>query len=191
MDASMWANSLTGVLVVVTAIYVYLTWRIANANQRMLERVEEQHREEMRPNVFASLEFRAQTVARLVVENKGKTPAYRLRASIDKDFYQFASAGSTNVREIPFFTEETPWFPPGARVVFDLAQGFNFDVVRGGANITPSNFLVKLEYESKFDSYEDECKIDVRPYLQMHVEATIGEQIGRIENTLKKIASKL
>ena len=181
---------LTLVLVVVTGIYVYLTWRIANTNQKMIERIDEQHREEIRPNVYAFLEFREQVVARLVVENKGRSPAYNLRASISDDFFQFGESHGQNLKELPLFNEEISWFPPGARVTIDLAQGFNFDVERDGKNLTPSKFSIGLDYHSKFDHYLETCLIDLSPYANMHIPKTSAEQLGKIAEHLKKISSK-
>lgn len=120
-----WSNLLTMILVVVTGVYVFLTWKIANANQRMLERVEEQYLEQMRPVVYAYLEFREQVVVRLIIENIGRTPAIDLKVSIDKDFYPFADTNRRNLKELPIFAKRTSWLPPKAKIALDLSQGFN------------------------------------------------------------------
>lgn len=185
-----WANLLTMILVVVTGVYVLLTWRIANANQKMLERVEEQHREQVRPVVYAYLEFREQVVARLVVENMGRTPAYGLTVRISEDFHQFGEIGRGNLRDLPIFSEEISWFPPNAKISVDLEQGFNFDKEIDGKNITPSSFDVSLEYSSKFDSYTEICEIDLAPYGNMHIAKTAAEQLGKIEEHLRKMSAR-
>lgn len=182
------ANILTVVMVIVTAVYVFLTWRIANSNKVMLESVEAQHLEEIRPNVFAHLEFREQTVARLVIENLGKTPAYSLRCTLDREFYQFANSSSPNMQDMAVFNEVIDWFPPGARIILDLAQGFNFDVEKDGRNLSPSKFCIGLKYESRFLSYDEKCFIDLTPYMNMHVAKTASEQLGKIEEHLKRMA---
>jgi hypothetical protein len=149
MDPQALSNIISLVLVVVTGVYVFLTWRIANSNQKMIERLDEQHREEVRPNVFAHLEFRAQVVVGLVIENMGRSPAYDLRVSISDDFLQFAGESGKNLKDMSLFTDPIEWFPPGAKIAVDLSQGFNFDKTdESGNNITPSRFLIELDYKS-------------------------------------------
>lgn len=192
MDLSLLAgpagtNLLTLVLVVVTGAYVYLTWKIAQANQEMLESLKVQYRESMRPLVYPSLTFREQVVSRLTIRNSGRSPAYDLRVSLDRDFFQFAER--RNIREFGVFNEPISAFPPGAEISIDLAQGFNLDKELDGKNVTPSKFVVTLNYRSKFETYSEDVLIDVSPYAQVHFPKTTAEHLSVIESHLRKMAS--
>lgn len=181
------SNAIALVLVFVTGIYVVLTWRIANANQAMLKRADEQHVEAMRPLVYAYLEVREQIVVRLVIENLGKTPAYDLQINIDKDFYQFGHRAGRNIRDFQMFNEPINWFPPKARVLIDLTQGFNLDKMVDEKNITPSQFSLNICYRSKFGDFTEKCDIDISPYRNMHFPKTSSEHLGEIEKHLRRI----
>src|SRR4051794_2719602 len=124
LDPAAWGTTATTnvislVLVVVTGVYVLLTCRIANANQGMLDNIREQYRDSLRPVIFPSLRVRDQVVLVLVFTNTGRSPAYRVRLSIDRDFFQFAEPKG-NIREFPIFNQEIPVLAPGTEFPIDL-----------------------------------------------------------------------
>jgi hypothetical protein len=180
-------NLISLVLVAVTGAYVYLTWRIANANQGMLDNIREQYRDSVRPVVFPVIQFRDQIVARLVIANTGRSPAYRLRVLIDKDFWQFAER--RNIRDFNLFNKEVPVLGPGAEIAIDLAQGFNLDREVDGRKVTPLNFDITVSYSSKGgEEFHETVAIDLAPYMQTHTPKTIAESLALIEKHLKTIA---
>lgn len=180
-------NLLSFVLVVVTGATVMLNWRIANANKGMLENIREQYRDSIRPVVFPVIKFRDQIVARLIIGNTGKSPAYRLRVLIDKDFWQFADR--RNIRDFNVFNKEVPVLAPGGEIVIDLAQGFNLDREIDGQNVTPIEFNISVSYASKDgEEFHDTVAIDLGPYMQTHTPKTLSESLALIEKHLKQIA---
>lgn len=180
-------NLISLVLVVVTGIYVVLTWRIANANKGMLENIREQYKDSIRPVVFPVIQFRDQIVARLVIANTGRSPAYRLRVLIDKDFWQFADR--RNIRDFNLFNKEVPVLAPGGEIAIDLAQGFNLDREINGQKVTPLDFEITVSYASKDDEvFRETVTIDLAPYMQTHTPKTIAESLALIEKHLKTIA---
>jgi hypothetical protein len=183
-------NVISLILVVVTGVYVFLTWRIAKANQGMLDNIREQYRDSLRPVVFPSLQVRDQVVLTLVITNSGRSPAYRVRISIDCDFFQFAEP-SRNIRDFPVFNEEIPVFAPAAELPIDLAQGFNLNKEHEGRNITPSKFNVTVAYASHDQEFEETVPIDIGPYFETHHPKSIGEWLGEIEKHIKKIAQRV
>jgi len=57
-DGILATNIISLILVVVTGFYVVLTWKIAKANNRMIDTMTTQFRETVRPYVTASLAVR-------------------------------------------------------------------------------------------------------------------------------------
>ena len=182
-------NLISLILVIVTGVYVLLTWRIANANKGMLDNIREQYRDSLRPVVFPSLQVRDQVVLALAITNSGKSPAYRVRVQIDRDFFQFAEP-TRNIRDFPLFNQEIPVFAPGAEIPIDLAQGFNLNKEHEDRNITPSKFNVTVTYASRDQEFEETVPIDIGPYFETHHPKSIGEWLGEIEKQIKKIADK-
>lgn len=183
-------NLINVVLVIVTGLYVILTWRIAKANQGMLDNIREQYRDSLRPVISPRLQIRDQVVAVVVIRNSGRSPAYRLRLRIDQDFFQFAEP-NRNIREFSVFNGEIPVFAPGEELPIDLAQGFNLDKEQDGKLITPSKFNITVAYASTDQEFEETVPIDIGPYLQTHHSKSIGEWLGEIEKQVKKIANKV
>jgi hypothetical protein len=183
-------NVISVVLVIVTGIYVILTWRIASANQSMLDNIREQYRDSLRPVVFPSIQVREQVVLVLVFANTGRSPAYRVHAAIDTDFFQFADT-HRNIRDFNIFNQEIPVLAPGTELPIDLAQGFNLDVERDGRNITPTTFNVKVSYASKDQEFDETVPIDLKAFFQTHHAKSTAEWLGKIEEQLKRIAQKI
>jgi hypothetical protein len=183
-------NLISLVLVLVTGVYVLLTWRIANANKGMLDNIREQYRDSLRPVIFPSLQVRDQIVLRLVISNSGRSPAYRVRVGLDRDFFQFADP-HRNIRGFNIFNKEIPVFAPGTEFPIDLAQGFNLDKDHEGQNITPSTFNVTVSYASGDQEFEETVPIDLNPYFSTHHSKSAAEWLGLIEKHLSKIADRM
>jgi hypothetical protein len=182
-------NLISLILVIVTGIYVALTWRIANANKGMLDNIREQYRDSLRPVIFPSLQVREQVVLVLMFTNAGRTPAYRVRIGIDTDFFQFAEP-QRNIRDFNIFNQEIPVLAPGTEFPIDLAQGFNLDVERDGQNLTPTTFTVTVSYASRDQEFQEIFPVDLKVFFQTHHANTTAEWLGKIEEQLKKIGQK-
>jgi hypothetical protein len=183
-------NLISLVLVVVTGVTVILNWRIANANKGMLDNIREQYRDSLRPVVFPSLQVREQIVLTLVFANTGRSPAYRVRARLDKDFFQFANP-QRNIREFNIFNQEIPVLAPGTELPIDLAQGFNLDIEKDGKNLTPTVFNITVSYASRDQQFDETVPVDLKAFFQTHHAKTAAEWLGKIEEHLKKIAQKI
>lgn len=79
MTTADWINI---ILVVVTAVYVTLTYMILRANQRIVERADEQINALVRPYVVASIETNEWPAINLKVANNGKTSAFNVKIEI-------------------------------------------------------------------------------------------------------------
>lgn len=183
-------NVISLVLVVITGVTVILNWKIANANKGMLDNIREQYRDSLRPVISPSIQVRDQVVLTLVFVNTGRSPAVRVRISLDRDFFQFADPQS-NIRDFNLFNQEIPVFAPGTEFPIDLAQGFNLDKEHEGRNITPTRFEVTIAYASRDQVFDETTTIDLMPFFQTHHQKSVGEWLGNIDDQLKKIAQKI
>ena len=136
-----------------------LNWRIANANKGMLDNIREQYRDLLRPVVFPSIQVREQIVLVLVFANTGRSPAYRVRAQLDTDFFQFANP-QRNIRDFNIFKDEIPVLAPGTELPIDLAQGFNLNTEVDGRNLTPTTFNITVSYASRDQEFDETVPVD-------------------------------
>ena len=183
-------NVISLVLVIATGITVLLNWRIANANKGMLDNIREQYRDSLRPVVFPSLQVREQVVLVLVFQNTGRSPAYRVRIGLDRDFFQFGEP-QRNIRDFNIFNQEIPVLAPGTEFPIDLAQGFNLDKEHEGRNLTPTTFNITVSYASQDQQFEEVIPVDLSAFFQTHHSKSSAEWLGKIEEHLKKIAQKI
>jgi len=182
-------NVIALVLVVVTAVYVFLTWRISNANSGMLTSINRQYQETVRPVVSVFLRVHEGATLVLVVKNDGSSPARDVKINIDKDFYAFAQkTENSNIRNFSLFSKGTDIIAPSSEFVFYLSQGFNFDTQKDGINLTPSRFSVNVRYRSLSEKYEETYPIDISPYINSASLKSVSEQLKEINETLKKIS---
>jgi hypothetical protein len=181
---------LTAILVFVTAIYSYLTYKMAKASEASVLAVREQSEAMLRPYVSVSPYVRPHTtVLYLRIENTGRTAAENLRLSMDKDFFQFGEAKQPdhNLRTKAAFVDAMQSLPPGGKLVFALAQGFVIFAPGADANIVPHQFCVTASYDFAGKQVTETHRVDLRPYI-----GSEGERdpvVDELEK-LRKVAEK-
>lgn len=179
------------VLVAVTGVYVYLTWRIAESNKRSISLMSDQFQETVRPFIVPKIAIDHGVIVCLEIENTGKSPATDLTLKIDRDFFQFAEdTPERNVRTFEAFSQTIRTFAPGEILRFDLAQGFNIDRRSGDRNLTPKNFVVSATYNSNKHKYTETYHIDIAPYMHTHPRKSTSEYLEIMSKALEKIASR-
>ena len=157
---------LTGILVSVTGIYAFLTYRILKANRDVLQEMRTEREEANRPYMLISLVVYPDNVNfYLKIKNTGRTAARNLRLTLDKDFYQFREKEEeNNLRNHSAFSKTIALFVPYAEILFHLAQGFVISGKDPNDTLTPSIFTVTAEYEYGEKRVEENTTIDLRPY---------------------------
>jgi len=159
---------LTAILVFVTSIYSYLTYKMAKASEASVEAVREQSEAMLRPYVSVSPYVRPHTtILYLRIENTGRTGAENLRLSMDKDFFQFGRAQQPdhNLRTKAAFVDTIQSLPPGGSLVFALAQGFVIFAPGADAAVVPQQFSVTATYSFVGKQVTEIHRIDLRPYI--------------------------
>lgn len=181
---------LTAILAFITAIYVYLTHRMAKASEASVEEIREQSEATRRPYIVIAPFIRPHTsVLYLRVKNTGLTSAHNLRLTLDRDFFQFGEKANPNrnLRAMTAFSTAIDSFPPGAELIFSLAQGWVLFGERASPEVSPVQFNITANYQFFGKAVEESSAIDLRPYIGSEGERDpIVEELERIRKALEQ-----
>jgi hypothetical protein len=181
---------LTALLVIITAFYAWVTFKILKANESVLHEMRLQQEALYRPYISISpVVYSDSPIFFLKIENTGHTSAHNLKLQLDRDFYQFGEKDeNNNLKNFTAFSSTIESFVPGAQMLFYLAQGFVIFGEKSDASITPSVFTVTAEYEYGSKKVCETTKIDLRPYLNSAIpHDPIVAKLGDIKESLDKI----
>ena len=186
---------LTATLVVITAFYAWATYRILNANEKVVQVMQEQSEAMTRPYVSVSTTLEADNpIFYLSIVNNGRTAARNLRLILDKPFHQFGEPSKDrDIGTFAAFNEPIDTFPPGASMIFSLAQGFVVLAKDADESILPKRFTVTTEYEHGMDkTVREEHVIDLRPYRNADIpQVAMIRKLGDMIKALEKIATSV
>lgn len=181
---------LTAILAFITAIYAYLTFRMAKASETSVEMMRGQSEAMMRPYVTVAPFIRPHTtILYLRVSNIGKMAAQNLSLSLDRDFFQFGDGNrpDRNLRGISAFSTPIDSFAPGMELIFGLAQG---SVIFGKGtlpSVCPTQFNITATYEFLGKTVTEVSRVDLRPYIGSEGERDpVVEELERIRDVLSK-----
>jgi hypothetical protein len=159
---------LTALLVAITGFYAWATFRILRANEQVVSVMQEQSEAINRPYIAVSTFLMPRSVMiYLKIENIGKTAAHDLHLTLDRDFYKFGRSGTeNNLATFSAFTQPIKTFPPGAQLVFPLAQAFVVFDEEANSEATPRVFNINATYSYLHRTVFDTTTIDLNPYLK-------------------------
>lgn len=181
---------LTGILAFITAIYAYLTYRMALASEAAVKAATSQTEALMRPYVIATPFVRPHTnIICLRIHNRGRSAAENVRLSLDKDFFRFGNTNRPdgNLREIAAFSEPMDSMPPGFELLFSLAQGPSLIGPDAKSDVVPTQFAITVSYEFAGKRVEEVTRIDLRPYIGSEGERSpIVDELEHIRHVLEK-----
>lgn len=181
---------LTGILVIITGVYAYLTRRMAVASEASAKAVLAQSEAMSRPYVTITPFVRPHTnIIYLRIRNTGLTGAQDVRLSLNKDFFQFGETNPPggNLRTAQAFFEPIDSMPPGFELLFALAQGPSLFGPGAKPEIAPTQFTVSARYEFAGKGVEELTRIDLRPYIGSEGERNpIVEELERIRHAIEK-----
>ena len=183
---------MTALLVVVTAVYVVLTHRIARANNQMVTAVQEQIIALDRPYIEVSTFLVPRSIiVYLRIKNTGRTSAGNLRLKIDKDFYKFGRREeNNNLARFNAFNQLIQTFPPGNELIFPLAQSFVIFGENASDKITPRTFKVTATYNYRDKITDETTVIDLSPYYQTNPEPDpIIDRLAGITTSLDQLVT--
>jgi hypothetical protein len=181
---------LTAILVLVTAIYSYLTYKMANASEASVQAMREQSEAMLRPYITISAFVRPHTpFLYLRIENTGKTAAENLQLSMNKDFFQFGEANrpDRNLRTMKAFVEPIRSLPPGGKLIFVLGQGFVIFAEDADQAAVPRQFTVRAVYHFGAKKIDEVNHIDLMPYIGSEGERDpVVDELEKLRKLIEK-----
>jgi hypothetical protein len=181
---------LTAILVFITGVYAYLTYRTVKSSEASVEIMRNQSEEMLRPYISVIPFVRHHTpFLYLRITNTGKTGAKNLCLSIDRDFFQFGENDNPqkNLRNMNAFNTPMDSFSPGAELIFGLAQAWVLFENGGKSDLCPVQFTVTAKYEFSGKKVEEKHFIDLRCYLKTEGERDpVVDELEKIRKVLEK-----
>jgi len=185
---------LTVALVGITGFYAWATYRILRANERVVEVMHQQSDTITRPYVCVSPLLEPDNpIFYLRVSNTGKTAALKLKLTIDKSYFKFGEkAGENDLATYPAFNQIIDAFPPGAEIVFSLAQSFKIFAEGADREILPTSFCVTAEYLYCNKIVKEDNIIDLRPYFKASIpQDAYVRKLKDISKAIESVAQSL
>lgn len=179
---------LTTLLVLITGVYAYLTYRLAKASESTVTEMREQSEATSRPYVVFSMPKIANNpFTFLQVENTGKTPAMNLKLSLGPEFDKISNLPSMQrLKGSHLFTRTSDSFPPNSPVLFHLGIGSTL----GGENekkYPQDKFSITAEYSFGAHTVKETTWIDVNQFHDsMLFTDPIVDALKKIEEELRR-----
>jgi hypothetical protein len=159
---------LTAALVLITAVYCFITYKILRANEAAVAAMREQSEALVRPYIAVAPYVPPKGwIFFLRIQNVGKTAARNLRLEIDRDFFRFGQVNENdNLRNFNAFKFPAASFPPGSDLLFHLATGPDLFGENADDAVTPATFNVTASYEALGRIVTETTYVDLRPYAE-------------------------
>ena len=176
---------LTAFLLIVTAVYVFMTYKMSVMSERSVQIMKEQTEAMSRPYVVVQPLVRPNTsLMYLKIYNSGKTPALKVKLELDRDFFQFGESNK-NLKEFGIFSSRLDRFAPNQELFFGLGQGW--DIFGDSKKSLPKQFVVTATYSYMDKVVVEKSHIDLCPFEQSEGEANpIVEELKIIREALEK-----
>ncbi|MFZ5995460.1 MAG: hypothetical protein ACOYU4_10800 [Thermodesulfobacteriota bacterium] len=185
---------LTGVLVLITAFYAWATFKILRTNERVVEVMHEQAEAMTRPYISVAPVLEPDNpIFYLRITNTGKTAAHNLRLMLDKSFYKFGEkSGEKDLASHAAFNQLIDAFPPGAEIVFSLAQSSKLFAEEGHKEVLPQSFTITTEYSFDGKTVNERNVIDLRPYFGANIpQDPYVRKLKDISKAIDKMAANI
>jgi hypothetical protein len=183
---------LTAILVVVTTVYAYLTYKIAKASEASVQAIRDQSEATLRPYISVSTFIRPHTpMLYLRIENLGRTAAENLQLAVDRDFFQFGETQKPerNLRTMSAFTVPIDSLAPGTQLNFALGQGWVIFAENASSETMPTRFNITASYGFRGQKVQEVNRIDLRPYIGSESNTDpVVEELEKIRVVVEKQA---
>ena len=182
---------LTGILIIITGFYAWATYRILQANEKVVNVMKDQSEALRRPYItIAPYTVPGTPLMGIRISNTGKSPAHNLTLSIDKDFYRFGKKDE-NIAQLKAFIEPIEMFAPGTELSFDLAMGFNIFAQDADPSIIPRIFSITASYDFFGKRVIEKNIIDLNPFLGSTLPRdSITRELKEIREAIEKLQPK-
>jgi len=180
---------LTAVLVFITALYAFITYKILKANQESVQSMKLQYISFIRPYIVTEIYINMDAYFYLKIKNTGKSNAENLELNIDKPFYTLArKRPEENIANRYEFNNVLKSFPPKSELVMQLAHGTQLYSDKYDENLTPLQFKIRVRYNYGNEKFVEELNIDLKQYENMILlREPIAEEIYKTITLLKQL----
>lgn len=179
---------LTGILIIITGFYAWATYRILQANEKVVNVMRDQEEAFRRPYItIAPYTVPGTPLMGIRIANMGKSPAHNLSLNMDKDFYKFGEK-EENIAQFNAFREPIEMFAPGTELIFDLAMGFKIFAEDADPGIMPKLFSITASYEFFGKKVIEKNTIDLNPFLRSTLPRdSIVKELEKIHEAIEKL----
>ncbi len=179
---------LTAALVVVTAYYAWVTYKILKANEAVVAAAQKQAEALTRPYIQATLALVTDTpIFKLYITNTGQTSAQNLRLTLSDSISQFGRSSGAKLNELNAFTQVIESFPPATALTFWLGSAADI-FAKGEYSVIPQVFTVTAVYEYEGKSVSEKTTLDFRPYLSSDLpREAVSHGLVEVKKALEKI----
>ncbi|MCY1367200.1 hypothetical protein D9M69_541240 [compost metagenome] len=185
---------LTGLLVVITAFYAWVTYRMLKANERVVESMREQSESIYRPYISVTPFLEPDNpIFYLRIANLGKTAATDVKLEIDRSFFKFGErSDKSDLASLSAFNNKIDSLPPQSEIIFGLAQGFVIFAEGADPTTCPTTFAVTSKYKFGTKEIEEHHTVDLRPYLHADVpQDPIIRKLRAINDSINKLTGAI
>jgi hypothetical protein len=182
---------LTGVLIIITGFYAWSTYRILQANEKVVKVMGDQLEALMRPYItIAPYIVPGTPLMGIKISNTGQSPAQNLTLSMDKDFYRHGNK-EINIAQFKAFREPIEMFCPGTELIFDVATAIQIFSKDADPNIMPKVFSITASYEYFGKIVIEKNIIDLNPFLEStQPRDSFIRELKNIVEAIDKLQSK-
>lgn len=184
---------LTGILVVVTGFYCWLTFKILKSNKKAVKEMRVQNESLIRPYITASTFVTKGAQYYLKIKNTGNSAAQNLLIKLDKDFFISGLENEKkNIRNAFVFNNIIESFPPGSELFYLLGHGSVLLKNDFDEKITPQEFTVASKYEFYENIYSEKTNINLKQYEGTVIFSdSLADNLRDISIQLEEIKNKL
>ncbi len=193
-----WSEFTTIILVLITGVYAYFTFRMMKASEKAviktkesIDAISKQTEALLRPYIDFKLKRYPNHLIYLHIKNTGKTNAENLKFEIDKDFHPFGLRQKESIKNALLFYDEINSFSPGTEITIGLVDIGEIGKIE---DISPSKFNITATYcwAGRKDKIVEKTEINLTPFAGSGfiVKPDILQEIHEIKNYLKTIIEK-
>jgi hypothetical protein len=164
------------------------------ANEKVIDVMHEQAEAIIRPYVqIAPMLEPDNPIFYLRISNAGKTTANNLKLTIDQSFHQFGDkSGKSDLASYAAFNNVIESFPPGAEIVFSLAQSFKLFEEEADTVLLPQSFIITAEYSYKNKTVKENNIIDLKAYHHANIpQDAYIRKLKDISKAIEKVAENV
>lgn len=187
------AAASTVILVGVTTLYVFLTYRILKENQRTADLMQKQVEALTRPYIVVdAFANPGETVLRLRIRNLGGTTATNLQLALDRPLYRRGEkVPQHDFSSFSGFATPILSFVPKAEIVFNLDS--TTKIFSGKFDeVLPSQFTITVSYTYGQKSKTEKHDIDLTMYRNAALNSDITvDQLKAINENLEKLTNTI